>query len=315
MAGGMDAAPLLEDVADCPEGGRAWWLTTTDGTRIRLALWAHPSPKGTVLMFPGRTEYIEKYGRFARDMHEAGYAVAAVDWRGQGLSDRAIAPRDFGHVNDFMNFQQDVEAVVSALTGLEDAPRPWNLVAHSMGGCIGLRALHRGLDVDAVAFTGPMWGINLSPAQQKLAQVMGVIAPVLGWDTKLAPTTKRLGPGDFATNEITSCPEQFAFIENQIQRHPMLGLGGPTTGWLLEAIAECKRLTSLPAPDQAALTFLGSDETIAWPEAIKSTMAKWPNGELEVVDGAKHEILMETPVLRAAAIAQMLEWFEDAAKT
>ena len=45
--------------------------------------------KGTVCIFPGRTEFIEKYFEVVRDLRARGFAVAVLDWRGQGLSDRA----------------------------------------------------------------------------------------------------------------------------------------------------------------------------------------------------------------------------------
>jgi len=59
----MERAPFFADIDDGPEGGAAWWLTADDGLRIRLGVWSKEAAKGTVLLFPGRTEYIEKYGR------------------------------------------------------------------------------------------------------------------------------------------------------------------------------------------------------------------------------------------------------------
>ena len=84
MAG---AAPLFPQ-ADGPQGGVAQWLTTSDGVRVRVAVWGRDAPKGTVLLFPGRTEYVEKYGRAAGDLLARGFATVAIDWRGQGLADR-----------------------------------------------------------------------------------------------------------------------------------------------------------------------------------------------------------------------------------
>ena len=63
----MEPAPFLEDIADGPEGAKAYWLRAKDSTRVRVGVWP-AGPKGTILMFPGRTEYIEKYGRLARDL-------------------------------------------------------------------------------------------------------------------------------------------------------------------------------------------------------------------------------------------------------
>ncbi|NHX27686.1 alpha/beta hydrolase, partial [Escherichia coli] len=115
----MTPAPLFDDIADGPRDGRALWLRTSDGLRIRVATWGGDrATKGTVLLFPGRTEYAEKYGRAARDLQRRGYATVAVDWRGQGLADHLLDDPMRGHVSRFSDFQHDVAAVMAALPGL-----------------------------------------------------------------------------------------------------------------------------------------------------------------------------------------------------
>ncbi len=69
-------------------------IKTPDGVNLRFARWAPPAGrKGTVVVLQGRAEYIEKYFETVRDLRARGFAVAAFDWRGQGLSDRALSNR------------------------------------------------------------------------------------------------------------------------------------------------------------------------------------------------------------------------------
>src|SRR5882672_10721772 len=59
------------------------------GTLLRYAFW-NPTgpPRGTVVLMPGRGEFLEKYATEAvGDLLHRGYAVTSMDWRGQGLSD------------------------------------------------------------------------------------------------------------------------------------------------------------------------------------------------------------------------------------
>jgi pimeloyl-ACP methyl ester carboxylesterase len=79
--------------------------------------------QGTVLLFPGRTEYIEKYGLTAVSFATRGYAVASVDWRGQGLADRLIDDPLKGHVEKFSDHQRDVRAFLQAVEDL-NLPKP-----------------------------------------------------------------------------------------------------------------------------------------------------------------------------------------------
>ncbi len=303
-------APLYQDVAEGPEGGAAYWVEASDGTRIRVALWPMDEARATVLMFPGRTEYIEKYGRLAQDMQRAGFALAAVDWRGQGLSDRPQHNRDMGHVVDFSEYRDDVAAMIEALQVLAP-PRPWFLIAHSMGGAIGLRALHDGLPVERAVFSAPMWGVFLSPLMRPALSLVSHVAKALNFDHRYTPTT---GPAEemvFENNLLTSDPGQFDYMARQVETHPDLALGGPSIRWLAEALDETDALMRMPAPAYAALTFLGTRERIVDPPAIQKRMAKWPRGRLEIIDGAEHEILMEAPALRRPVLAEIIAWFEQ----
>jgi len=66
-------------------------LKTPDRVDLRFARWAPPAGrKGTVCIFQGRAEFIEKYYEMARELRARGFAVATFDWRGQGLSQRAL---------------------------------------------------------------------------------------------------------------------------------------------------------------------------------------------------------------------------------
>lgn len=104
-----------------------------------------------MLLFPGRTEYVEKYGPAAGELAARGYATLTVDWRGQGLADRPLKDANTGHVARFSDYQKDIAALLDHAVR-EKLPKPWFLLTHSMGGAIGLRALYNALPVKAVAF-------------------------------------------------------------------------------------------------------------------------------------------------------------------
>lgn len=304
----LDPAPLLADVAEGPPGGRAWWVTSADGTRLRLGVWPAGTPRGTVLMFPGRTEYVEKYGRVARDLGAAGYATAVFDWRGQGLSDRPRHRRDMGHVVSFDEYRQDVSAFRPALEALE-LPRPWFLVAHSMGGAIGLRALHDGLPVRAAAFSAPMWGIQMTPFMKSIAGIVLGLARPLGLGTTFAPSTGPWEPMAFDDNPLTTDRDQFDYMSRQVAAHPELALGGPSVLWVKAALGETAALMRRPAPDVPTLTLVGSREGIVEVPAIETRMASWPRGRLVTIEGGLHEVLMEAHERRAAALAAIVDHF------
>ncbi|MEZ5715224.1 MAG: alpha/beta hydrolase [Paracoccaceae bacterium] len=309
----MESAPFFAAIADGPEDGAAWWLRAEDGVRIRIGAWGRDAALGTVLLFPGRTEYVEKYGRTARALAARGLATLSIDWRGQGIADRLVEDPATGHVHWFSDYQFDVTASLQAARDL-GLPEPYYLIAHSMGGCIGLRALHDGLPVKAACFTGPMWGIGLAPATRPAAWAMAWGGRLLGLGHVYAPGTNATGyvaTADFEDNLLTTDLDMWLYMKDQLVAHPELLLGGPSLRWLHEALRECRELASMPSPPVPAIAFLGSNERIVDTAAIHDRMARWPGGRLEMIEGGEHEVLMDGPETEAHILDTMLTFFRE----
>lgn len=307
----LPRAPLFTDVHPGPEGGVAHWAVTSDDKRVRVGHWPLDGARGTVLMFPGRTEYIEKYGVTATEFAKRGLAMIAIDWRGQGLADRMLNDPLVGHVEAFSDYQKDVAAMMRAARTL-NLPRPYFLVAHSMGGCIGLRAVMEGLGVQAAAFTGPMWGIYVKPQLRLLARVLSRVMPQLGKGHMLPPGTKTQAyvlSDPFKDNMLTSNAEMYAMMQDQLTAHPELALGGPSYVWLREAFAEADHLAQRAAPNLPSVTWLGSNERIVALPRIHERMENWKGGRLEMVPGGEHEVLLEVAPLRKSVFDGMEKLF------
>ena len=105
-------APFFDDLAEAPAGGSVFWVDA-GCARVRAAV-CPGGARGAVFLCSGRTEYIEKYGRVIGELTARGFSVVTCDWRGQGLSDRALADPMKGHVGDFAEYQRDVEAVLAS---------------------------------------------------------------------------------------------------------------------------------------------------------------------------------------------------------
>ncbi len=305
-------APFHGDVAEGPERVDCRWLHAADGVRLRVAFWPGGTA-GTLLLFSGRSEYCEKYGRFAGDLARLGLSTITIDWRGQGLSDRAPMDRAVGHVAAFTDYQLDVAAQlgVARQAGLAE---PYFLLGHSMGGTIGLRSLLDGLPVRAAAFSAPMWGIQMR-------RVLRPLAWGLSWASRHTGTGHRFAPGTgpetyleiapFEGNNLTTDADMYAYMKRQVTRHPELALGGPGMHWLYEALAEMRALARRPSPDLPCAAWIGTEEQIVEPAPVHRRMATWPRGRLEVIAGARHEILMEAPAIRARVLDGMRALFLD----
>src|SRR5919205_2543186 len=140
-----------------PEDATVGTVKTADGALLRFARFAPPlGRKGTLCVFPGRAEFIEKYFEVVRDARARGFAVAMLDWRGQGFSERALPNARKGHVLDFAEYDRDLEAFVKEVV-LPDCPPPLFALGHSMGAAVLLRAAYQMRRwFDRIVLSGPM---------------------------------------------------------------------------------------------------------------------------------------------------------------
>ena len=308
----MEKAPLFSEIAEAPANGSAFWIEADDGVRLRVGAWQpEGTQRGTVLLFPGRSEYIEKYGRTVTRLDEMGFASLVIDWRGQGLADRAAEDRMTGHVVRFSGYHNDVAAMVRAAETL-GLRKPWYLIGHSLGACIGLRAIHEGLPVSSCAFTGPMWNINLPRVKRAAAWPLSWSAQAFGKGHIYAPGTDGRSyvlSTPFENNRLTTDPDMYDYFIKQATTLTEHQIGGPSLGWLFQILKETRTLSKLPSPDIPCIAFCGEQDQVIDLPAIRNRMANWPKGTLEVIEGARHDLFSETPRIRARVLAKIGELF------
>lgn len=309
----MEAAPFHSDLAEGPKDVQSFWTKASDGVRLRVVRWPLDHAKGTILLFTGRTEYAEKYGRTAFDLTKAGFDLITLDWRGQGLSDRVSKDPMVGHINGFAEYQRDVDALVRSADML-NCPKPWFLVGHSMGGCIGLRTLVRGFDVEKAVFSAPMWGINLPAWVRPLPYFVPQIMGGVGMGERFAPGAGHLNyvlATDFPENMLTTDRDTYDYLYRQADAVPEFALAGPSAAWIGHAAYETRALRAAQRPKVPVVTFLGSDEKIVSASAVKTVHANWPQADLRLIEKARHEIMMEAPAARDRFIAETVAFFLD----
>ena len=307
-----DQAPLCEAALHGVDttGLHAHWIKADDGVRLRLL---HGAGNGlaTIAIFPGRAEFAEKYVALANQLRRHGYDVAIMDWRGQGLSDRLTDDSRLGHVGDFLDYQRDVDAVLNALRTLPLAA-PHFLLAHSMGGAIGMRTLLRGRGVEAAAFLAPMWGLATGAMPKWLFNLTAQAAVRIGLQCRYAPSQRSahyIETARFAGNVLTSDRPSYAIMREQLIRCPELAIGGASYGWVRAATAELASLMHAGAPTCPTLVMWGSCERVVDPQAIRRRLADWPTATGQLIDGGRHELLFEAQPIRDAVFDHLVTFF------
>lgn len=292
-------ASFLNNVFKWPQAANTNYKATTDGIRVRTSFWAANDPVGTVFVFPGRADYIEKYGGLANFCLSNNLNVIAIDWRGQGLSERLLDDKNIGHIEDFKNYQNDVEVIINEA---KDAGlvKPWIIFAHSMGGLIGLRTLHDNPVFKKVVFTSPMWGIQMPPILKSGASIIMSLISLIGKMETYAPTTSpetRILNEEYEFNKLTSDIRNFKLLRQQLIQHPDLQIGGPSSAWVSAALDEIEFQIGKEPPITPALCFLGEKEEIIDNLAVREFCKNWDSCDLISIPDAKHDLLMEKKMI------------------
>ncbi len=287
----IPANPVPEDVV-------TGVVKTPDGVSLRFARWPPPpGRKGTVVILPGRTEFIEKYYETVRDLRARGFAVAVLDWRGQGFSDRALGDRQKGHVTDFYQYGIDLDTFMEQIV-LPDCPPPLFALGHSMGGAILIRAAHDGRRwFDRSVLCAPMIGLD-GGRFGGLASGFVRTLRLLGRGSAYVPFFKAPYPTreNFIGNVLTSDPVRYARTAAVLEAEPALGLGGPTIAWGVAALRAMERFSvpSYPAGIRQPILMIaaGHDQVVST-SSIESFALNLLAGAHIILAGARHEILQE----------------------
>ena len=279
-----------------PAGARITWFEGVAGRRLRAcaAPSLRESARGTVIVCPGRTEFIEKYFEVARELQARGFAVVILDWPGQGLSERLLEDPSKGHIDRFETFMGALSNGLEALAG--DLPRPYVALAHSMGGAIALAALARKMvKVEAAAFSAPMWGLPLNFVARYLIWAMRAMG-------KSGDFARQPGPAEtFQTNIVTHDQARWQLQRDLIDANPDLELGPVTWGWLgasLDILNQTTKPALLRQIDIPVLLASAGEEKLVDNRAHARVARHLPDCTHITVNGARHEILMELDNLR-----------------
>lgn len=289
--------------APVSDHGKAEWFRGAEGTTLRAATFFPDGPaRGAVVLSPGRSEPLEKYYEVVEDLLARGFAVLLHDWRGQGLSARALPDRLKGHARGYEPFLADYKALLDAFEAR--MPKPWIAMGHSMGGCLTLLALAKGeRRFSACVLSAPMLGLNTGGVPPWAARALSWTLARVGFagqyvkGAQYDPLTQT-----FEKDTLTHDRARYDRYMAQLRADPRIAVGGMTWGWLDFAVSACAWLGRKGAVEGVSIpvTIVSAelDDRVSNP-AQKAIADRLPRGRYVAVAGAFHEILIETDPRRA----------------
>jgi len=288
-----------------PNGVVAGYFNARGGIRIRYARWDTTAERriGTVCLFQGRAEFIEKYFETITDLRRRGFAVATMDWRGQGGSSRLLKNPSKGHAENFSQFDEDIRQFMSGIV-LPDCPPPYYCLAHSTGGHLVLRLTQTKVSWwDRMVLTAPKIQFAGTDLQKTMICAAAEAGTLFGFGDSFIPGGKPHSWEDisFEGNPVTSDRLRYERAQEVLRAAPHLAIGSPTIGWVAAACSSISIINSLDFMESVKVPILivaAANDAFVCTAAIERFASRLKNCAHIVIAGAKHEILQERDQFR-----------------
>lgn len=303
----LEHAPLIEiEGLKCPKG-EAHFFNLNGDNKLRVAFWNLSSSKGTIFLQSGRTEFIEKYYEVISEFIDRGYAVAMMDWRGQGLSSRVSKNIRIGHIDNFKTFDDDFIKIVEECFKTK-CPSPFIGFGHSMGGCLLASYFISEKNVlEKCILCAPMVSVRANAMSRRIVKLLGLLDNIgygsfpmqkPSWDSEDGWIEE-----PFEDNALTTDRERFERSFKFLKKCPELGVKGITVGWLKHALNRTNQFKKIQWNIAIKRPLLLLDATED--KLVNSHLNKELLGQSDLVEikslKSQHEIMMETDEIRDEA--------------
>lgn len=302
-----------------PEGGYLAHFEGKNGWPLRSIVWKPASATATIVLLNGRGDFIEKYAELVADLLAKGFAVAAMDWRGQGLSGNMTDPPRRTHIEDFALWVEDAQIWLDTVV-TKYCPSPYKLLGHSMGSHLGLRVMHDRPDFfEKAVLLVPMLGLQTHPFSNVFARRVAKMIVGLGQGERFSFGQLPYSPlfnNVVRMNRLTSDRVRFDHEAAAIASNPALAIGGASYGWAVAAFNSCDLLAAEGYAESIStptLMLVAEREVLVKNEATAAFAARMPHATYEMIADGRHELLRERDAIRQLVFSKVLDFFVSCA--
>ena len=286
-----------------PKGWQSASFRNDEGRDIYYAR-ANPIGQkvGTVVFTTGYGDSINFHYEAIRNWQERGYEVYAMDWIGQGLSDREN-PADVTDSNDRLltRHMNDLHKFATTVVP-KQVDQPLLLASHSMGGNVGMLYLkHFPQTFDGAIFGAPMLDLNTSFLPRPVFKGLVKAATELGLGDKPLPNWRplldRISDASQNLRNLTKTPEELTLSQAAQEKMRTLlkpvEIDLPTWNFIRRSY---HAMDEMRQPDfykdittPVLLVAAGRDELVS-NKAIKHAAGQLPHGHLLELQKSEHGV-------------------------
>ena len=276
------------DIENRLDGVKHYFGTFESGeVKLTGQIFKPASPKGTVILLHGYLNHCGQFKHIATHLLENGYAVAAYDMVGHGLSQG-----NRGEIENFSDYQCEIDDFKAAIKPMTNGP--YHLIGFSTGGAIAVEYMLTGKDngFEKIILCAP------------LIRSAGWKASKVGSDfySQFADSVPRVA------RRNTSDKEYLKFNRTK----DVLHVQTIPFNWVKAMHKWNEQITAFVPSQRDILVIQGTkDTTVSWKYNMKFIKDKFPNVRFEMVKGAGHELFNESPKYREQVLTLITKYIES----
>jgi alpha-beta hydrolase superfamily lysophospholipase len=259
----------------------------SDGRELAGHIYKPVEYKATVILLHGYLNHTGQMKHLIGYLLGQGYAVAAFDMPGHGLS-----KGNRGSIDDFSQYSDAMRNSIKVVG--ERLHEPYHLVAFSLGAGVALDYLLTSEEIifDKVVLVAPL---VRNVAWESLKTGYNVYSKL----AKSIPRARRANSSDKEFLEFNRTKDIL-----HVEKVPLK--------WVKALYEWNDKIVNLPQHDRAVLVIQGtSDTTVAWRYNIKFIQTKFSNVKVHMIDKGRHELFNESVNIRSKVFLQIGDYLAE----
>ena len=290
---------------------------TQAGVTLRGGLLENKNAKATVMVVPGFTGSIEMIMREITQIHAAGYRVATLEYRGQGLSHRPLSNHpEKGYVEDYGLLADEVGQYANHIRRND---LPLFFFSISKGAHITMRmAAQSNTKVDAYALIVPLIQVNSGDLDYGSLRTISNVMTTVGLGAAYTPGAAAWPGDELVFGKAGACnsnPETAQAQSALFAINKKLRTRGVTYKWIHETTQSSEKLLTpefVKNITQPVKIYTAGIDALVRTDKAEQFCGSLAQCELKHFPKARHCITREDYNLYDGIIADAIDHFEQA---
>jgi lysophospholipase len=247
--------------------------------------------KATIILLHGYLNHSGQFKHLIKHLLKQNYAVALYDLPGHGLS---TGPA--GQIDDFSQYTQNLKDFIKRIKTLTKGP--YHLIGFSTGASV---AIDYFLSTEQPFLEKTILAAPLIRSTSWKASKTG-----FEFYSKFADTVPRIFRNNSSDKEFLKFNRKKDVLHGQY-----VGLK-----WVKALHDWNDKIVDLPFVEKPVFIIQGDkDTTVSWKHNIKFLSKKFPNANIKIIEGARHELFNESEQFRREILSQVDFWLNSESVT